>query len=81
MIDQETRKLALDTFRTVLRDQNAKATDKIRAAEGILKLDADEKDKGLGNVLDASDEELLARARGTHEKTPIDPLEAFVSGE
>lgn len=66
MIDQETRALALQTFRTILNDAGAKAADKLRAAEGVLKLDQEEKDKGLGDVLDASDEELLLRARGKY---------------
>ena len=69
MIDQETRRLALQTFRDVLNSTSAKAADKLRAAEGVLKLEAEEKDQGLSDVLDANDEELLNRARGTHDKT------------
>ena len=68
MIDQETRRLALQTFRDVLTNPSAKAADKLRAAEGVLKLEAEEKDQGLSDVLDANDEELLNRARGTHDK-------------
>ena len=81
MIDQETRRLALQTFRDVLNSTSAKAADKLRAAEGVLKLEAEEKDQGLSDVLDANDEELLNRARGTHDKTEKESLEAFVSGE
>ncbi len=75
MIDQETRKAALRTFKEIIDDPGAKAADRIRAAEGILKLDSDEKDKGLSNVLDASDEELLEMARGKAAKTEIDPFD------
>jgi hypothetical protein len=81
MIDQETRALALQTFRIILQDANSKPADRLRAAEGVLKLDQEEKDQGLSDVLDATDEELLNRARGTHGKTKNDDLEAFVSGE
>lgn len=81
MIDQETKRLALQTFKDVLQDGSAKPADRLRAAEGVMKLQQDEADKGMGDVLDASDEELLARARGTHGKDLIDPLERFVSGE
>jgi len=73
MIDQETRRQALQTFKDILADQSSKAADRLRAAEGILKLDQDEKDKGLSDVLDATDEELLNRARGTHEGAPVEP--------
>ena len=69
MIDQETRRLALQTFKDVLTDPDSKAADRLRAAEGVMKLEQDEKDKGLSDVLDADDEELLKRARGTHGKT------------
>lgn len=69
MIDQETRRLALQTFKDILNDVDSKASDRLRAAEGVLKLEQDEKDKGLSDVLDTSDEELLERARGTHGKT------------
>ena len=69
MIDQETRRQALQTFKDILGDPNGKAVDKLRAAEGILKLDQEEKDKGISNILDASDEELLERARGNSPKT------------
>jgi hypothetical protein len=68
MIDQETRKLALQTFRDILNAPDSKAADRLRAAEGVLKLEQDEKDKGLSDVLDASDAELLERARGGRPK-------------
>ena len=71
MIDQETRELALQTFKNILNDESSKPTDRLRAAEGVLKLDQEEKDKGLGNILDANDEELLERARGTYAKPKI----------
>lgn len=81
MIDDATRNLALETFRTILKDPGAKPVDQLRAAEGVLKLDQEQKDRGLGDVLDASDEELLLRARGEYEKRPSQSLEAFVAGE
>ena len=81
MIDQETRRLALQTFRDILTAPDAKAVDRLRAAEGVMKLEAEEKDRGLSDVLDADDEELLKRARGTHEKTENEDLTRFVSGE
>lgn len=73
MIDQETRALALKTFKDVLNDTQAKATDRLRAAEGIFKLEAEQKDQGLSDILDADDAELLERARGIHGKTGNDP--------
>ena len=36
-----------------------------------MKLEQEEKDKGLGNILDADDAELLERARGTFVKPTI----------
>jgi len=68
MIDQETRALALKAFRDTLTDANAKAADKLRAAEGIMRLEAEQKDLGLSETLDASDEELLKMARGEGPK-------------
>ena len=58
------RDLALKAFRDTLTDANAKSTDKLRAAEGVLRLEQEEKDQGRGELLDASDEELLKTARG-----------------
>ena len=81
MIDQETRRLALQTFKDILVNTGSKPADRLSAAKGILKLEQDEKDKGLSDVLDADDEELLNRARGIHGKTENDSLEAFVLGE
>jgi hypothetical protein len=75
MIDQETRELALRTFKNILEDQNSKPADRLRAAEGVLKLEQEERDKGMGDVLDASDEELLNRARGGGPKPQNDPAE------
>lgn len=83
MIDQETRELALQTFKDILTDNNSKSADRLRAAEGVLKLDQEEKDKGLSDVLDANDEELLKRARGEYEKPEKpenDTIEAFARG-
>lgn len=80
MIDQETRRLALQTFRDILSDPASKAADRLRAAEGVLKLDQEEKDQGLSELLDANDEELLKRARGTYNKPENEDLEAFVTG-
>ena len=77
MIDQETRRLALQTFRDVLNSTSAKAADKLRAAEGVLKLEAEEKDQGLSDVLDANDEELLNRARGTHQTEVVSGEKAW----
>lgn len=68
MIDQETRRQALQTFKDILSDTQSKPADRLRAAEGILKLDQEEKDKGMGDALDANDEELLERARGNYVK-------------
>lgn len=78
MIDQETRQKALRTFKDILDDQNAKPTDKLRAAEAIVRLESEEADHGLTDQLDASDAELLKIARG---ETPNEDLHAFVSGE
>lgn len=75
MIDQETRRLALQTFKDVLEDPNSKAADRLRAAEGVMKLEMEEKDKGLSDVLDAPDEELLEIARGGVLKSQIGPAE------
>lgn len=75
MIDQETRRLALQTFKDILNDESSKAADRLRAAEGVLKLEQEEKDKGLGDVLDATDEELLERARGKTHETQNDPAQ------
>lgn len=69
MIDQETRRLAQQTFADILKDPNSKPADRLRAAEGVMKLEQEAKDKGLSDVLDASDEELLERARGKHSST------------
>jgi hypothetical protein len=63
-MDQEMRELALKAFRDTLTDANAKSTDKLRAAEGVLRLEQEERDLGRSELLDASDEELLKRARG-----------------
>lgn len=71
MIDQETRDLALKTFRDTLTDPSAKSADKLRAAEGIMRLEAEQRDEGLADTLDASDEELLNRARGTHNPATL----------
>ena len=73
MIDQETRRLALQTFKDVLSSPDSKPADRLRAAEGVMKLELEEKDKGLSDVLDASDEELLERARGKHPDTSKGP--------
>lgn len=81
MIDQETRKLALQTFRDILNAGDSKAADRLRAAEGVMRLEAEEKDKGLTDMLDASDEELLERARGKGPPTQNDDAEAFARGE
>jgi hypothetical protein len=72
MIDQETRELALQTFKNILNAVDAKPADKLRAAEGVLKLEQEERDKGLSDVLDASDEELLRRARGKAPEPEMD---------
>lgn len=64
MIDQETRDLALQTFRDVLTAPDSKPADRLRAAEAIARMDVSEKETGKGSDLDASDEELLKRARG-----------------
>jgi hypothetical protein len=80
MIDQETRILALQTFKDILNDIGSKPADRLRAAEGVLKLEQEEKDKGMGDVLDASDEELLKRARGKPPENENETLEAFARG-
>lgn len=84
MIDQETRELALRTFREVLNDPGAKATDKLRAAEAIARMEVSERDEGLLTDLDAADHELLRIAKGgqsTPNRTGPSDAEMFARGE
>lgn len=64
MIDQETKSLAIAALRRTLTDPDAKPADKLRAAGEVIRLEADQRAAGLDDTLDASDEELLAIARG-----------------
>ena len=66
---ESDKQLALDALRGTLRDVGAKPAERVRAAEALLRVEAE----ALGQVadlLDATDAELLAIARGEEGGTP-----------
>lgn len=82
MIDQETRDLALKTFRDTLNDPLAKPSDKLRAAEAIARMEVSEREDGRLTDLDAADHDLLRIARGGDPKrTGPSDAEMFARGE
>lgn len=62
MLDDTDRQLAMRVLRDTLRDGQAKAADRVRAAQ--LMLEHDVARKADGTALAATDQELLAIARG-----------------
>lgn len=58
------KQLALDVLRNTLRDTGAEHADRVRAAKLLLDHEAQRTAQGAAGVLDATDAELLAIARG-----------------
>lgn len=71
MLEPDDKALALDALRTVLRDPKAKAADKLRAAESMLRYEqgAPVGDRALH---ERDDQELLALARGEGGAPPVE---------
>lgn len=65
----DDRQLALSALRDALRDSDAKPAERVRAAEALLRAQADNLAEAA-DMLDATDAELLAIARGETGGTP-----------
>jgi hypothetical protein len=74
---------AIRALRDVLRDPEAKPDVRLRAAEALLRAEPDTVPSGQGATLDATDDELLAAARGVHprEKGPAVPAAETVPSD
>jgi hypothetical protein len=74
---------AIRALRDVLRDPEAKPDVRLRAAEALLRAEADVVPVGTGAALSVTDDELLAAARGVHprEKGPAVPAAETVPSD